>query len=81
MQIEKGVFDSTIGLLLDIPSKSKDGLSAHKYHQALEIGEELHPLEISNGRAYLSPASYTGAKGNLQVSAWDQSPHRILNKH
>jgi hypothetical protein len=30
MHIEKGVFESTIGLLLDIPSKIKDGLSACK---------------------------------------------------
>jgi hypothetical protein len=45
MHIEKGVFKSTIGLLLDIPSKTKDGLSAHKDLQALEIREELHPQE------------------------------------
>jgi hypothetical protein len=30
MHVEKGVFESTINLLLDIPSKTKDGLSAHK---------------------------------------------------
>jgi hypothetical protein len=43
MYVEKGVFESTIGLLLDIPSKTKDGLSARKDLQALEIREELHP--------------------------------------
>jgi hypothetical protein len=37
MHVEKGVFESTISLLLDIPSKTKDGLNAHKYLQALEI--------------------------------------------
>jgi hypothetical protein len=56
---EKGVFESAIGLLLDIPSKTKDGLSARKDLQALEITEELHPHERPNGRAYLPPASYT----------------------
>jgi hypothetical protein len=43
MHVEKGVFESTIGLLLDILSKTKDGLSACKDLQALEIREELHP--------------------------------------
>jgi hypothetical protein len=30
MHVEKGVLKSTIGLLLDIVSKTKDGLNAHK---------------------------------------------------
>jgi hypothetical protein len=59
MHVEKGVFESTIGLLLGIPSKTKDILSAHKDLQALEIREELHPQERPNGKAYLPPASYT----------------------
>jgi hypothetical protein len=59
MHVEKGVFESIIGLLLDIPSKTKDGHSARKDLQALEIREELHPQERPNGKAYLPPASYT----------------------
>jgi hypothetical protein len=59
MHVEKGVFKSTIGLLLDILDKTKDGLSACKDHQALEIREELCPQERVNGKAYLPPASYT----------------------
>jgi hypothetical protein len=59
MHIEKGVFESTISLLLDIPSKTNDGLSTRKDLQALEIKEELHSSERPNGRAYLPPASYT----------------------
>jgi hypothetical protein len=59
MHIENGVFESTISLLLDIPSKTKDGLNARKDLQALEIREELHPQERPNGKAYLPPASYT----------------------
>jgi hypothetical protein len=43
MHVEKGVFKSTIGLLLDIPDKTNDGLSAHKDLQAPKIREELHP--------------------------------------
>jgi hypothetical protein len=57
--LRKGVFKSTIGLLLNIPSKTKDVLSARKDLQALEIREELHTQERSNRKAYLPPASYT----------------------
>jgi hypothetical protein len=59
MHVEKGVFESTIDLLLDILSKTMDGLSARKDLQALEIREELHPQERTNERAYLPPANYT----------------------
>jgi hypothetical protein len=59
MHVEKDGFESTISLLLDIPSKTKDGLSARKDLQALEIKEELHPQERPNGKTYLPPASYT----------------------
>jgi hypothetical protein len=45
LHVEKDVFESTIGLLLDIPSKTKDGLRAHKDLQALEITELIHPQE------------------------------------
>jgi hypothetical protein len=59
MHVEKGVFESTIGLLSDIPSKIMDGLSACKDLQALEIREELDPQERLNRKAYLPPASDT----------------------
>jgi hypothetical protein len=58
MHVEKGVFKSTIDLLLDIPSKTKDGFSVRKDFQALEMREELHPHEIPNEKAYLPPTSY-----------------------
>jgi hypothetical protein len=59
MHVEKGVFGRTISLLLDIPSKTKDGPSARKDLQTFEVREELHPQGRSNGKAYLLPASYT----------------------
>jgi hypothetical protein len=59
MHIIKGVFESTIGLLLDISSKTKDGLNTHKDLQALRITKELHAQERPNGKVYLPPASYT----------------------
>jgi hypothetical protein len=59
MHVTKGVFESTISLLLDITSKMKDGLNAHTDLQALGIREELHPQERPNGKVYIPPSSYT----------------------
>jgi hypothetical protein len=59
MHVTKGVFESTIILLLDIACKMKDGLNAHKDIQVLGIREELHPQEKPNGKVYLPPTSYT----------------------
>jgi hypothetical protein len=57
--VTKGVFESTISLLLDIPGKMKDGLNACKDVEVHRIREELDPQERSNGKVYLPPASYT----------------------
>jgi hypothetical protein len=43
MHVTKGVIESTIGLLLDIAGKTKDGHNARKDLEALGIREELHP--------------------------------------
>ena len=58
MHVEKNVFDSTIGILLDIPGKSKDGLKVRRDLQTLGIRPELHPQERANGNFFLPPASY-----------------------
>jgi hypothetical protein len=59
MHVTKGVFESTIDLLLDIPGKMKHRLNARKDLQVLEIREELHPQERLNRKVYLPLASYT----------------------
>ena len=59
MHVAKGVFESTIGTLLDIPGKTKDGLSARRDLQKLGIRPQLHPQERPNGKYYLPPASFT----------------------
>jgi hypothetical protein len=59
MHVTKGIFESTIGLLLDIPGKMKDGLNARKDLQVLGVREDLHPQERSNKKVYLPLASYT----------------------
>jgi hypothetical protein len=52
MHIEKDVFESTIDLLLDIASKTKDQINTHKDLQALGIREELQPQERPNEKIY-----------------------------
>jgi hypothetical protein len=59
MHVTDVVFESTIGLLLDIVSKMKDELNAHKDLQALGIRKELHPQETPSGEVYLPPSSYS----------------------
>jgi hypothetical protein len=45
MHIAKGVFESTINTLFDIPGKTKDRLSTHKDLQKIGIRPQLHPQE------------------------------------
>jgi hypothetical protein len=59
VHVRKGVFESTISLLIDIPGKTKDGLNAHKDLQVLGIREEVDRQERPNRKVYLPPASYT----------------------
>jgi hypothetical protein len=53
MHVEKGGFESTIDLLLDITSKTKDGLNTHKDLQALGIREDLHAQKRLKVNRYL----------------------------
>jgi hypothetical protein len=59
MHLEKNVFDSTIGTLLDIPSKTKDGFKSRTDLVNLDIRHELHPKELPNGKIEIPPACYS----------------------
>ncbi|KAD3336088.1 hypothetical protein E3N88_31607 [Mikania micrantha] len=61
MHIEKNVCDSLLGLLLNIPGKTKDGINIRKDMIDMGIRKELAPIEIAN-RIYLPPACYTMSK-------------------
>ncbi|KAJ9545766.1 hypothetical protein OSB04_025473 [Centaurea solstitialis] len=61
MHIEKNVCDSLIGLLLNIPGKSKDGVKIRKDMVEMGIRSELAPVDIGK-RTYLPPACYTLSK-------------------
>lgn len=60
MHLEKNVFDNTIGTLLDVPSKTKDGLQSWADLGEMGIREELYPTEgKKNGNVYLPLACFT----------------------
>ena len=43
MHLEKNVFESTIGILLDIKTKTKDGLKSWMDLVNQDIRSEIHP--------------------------------------
>ncbi|XP_066165892.1 uncharacterized protein [Oryza sativa Japonica Group] len=59
MHLEKNVFDSTIGTLLDILSKTKDGFKSRTNLVNLDIRHEHHPKELPNGKIDIPPACYS----------------------
>ncbi|XP_035841547.1 uncharacterized protein LOC110933931 [Helianthus annuus] len=61
MHIEKNVCDSLIGLLLNIPGKTKDGINVRKDMVLLNIRKDLAP-EQRGDRIYLPPACYNTTK-------------------
>jgi hypothetical protein len=48
MRLEKNVFDSTIGILLDIKGKTKDGLKSRVDHVSQGIRMNLHLGQLQN---------------------------------
>ncbi|KAM3366409.1 hypothetical protein ACQJBY_015685 [Aegilops geniculata] len=70
MHIEKNVFDNLIGMLLNIDSKTKDGLNARL--DLAEIGEngirhDHHPVEDNNGKTVLPDAPFTMSRKQQEV--------------
>ena len=58
MHVEKNVYDSLIGTLLNIKGKTKDGLKSHQDLVEMGIREQLHPIS-QGSRTYLPPACHT----------------------
>jgi len=54
MHMKKNVFGNIIGLLLD----TRDNLKARQDLVAMNIRDDLHPIDVGNGRYELPPASY-----------------------
>ncbi|KAL4591741.1 hypothetical protein LXL04_004712 [Taraxacum kok-saghyz] len=62
MHIEKNVCESLIGLLLNIPNKTKDEINARKDMVEMGIRPQLAPVENDRKRTYLPPTCYTMSK-------------------
>jgi hypothetical protein len=58
MHVQKNVFDSIIGILLDVKGKTKEGLNSRLDLVNLGIRPELHPAPQANGKYHLLVASY-----------------------
>jgi hypothetical protein len=59
MHVTKNVFDNTIGTLLDMSRKTKDGLKSRNDLVQFGLRPELYPILRPNGKHYLPPASYS----------------------
>jgi hypothetical protein len=57
MHVQKNVFESLIGTLMDT-AKSKDGLKAWRDMEQLNVMPELHPVLQENGKYNLPMACY-----------------------
>nr|AAT58820.1 unknown protein [Oryza sativa Japonica Group] len=63
MHVEKNVCESLVGLMLNIPGKTKDGLNARLDLQDMNIRRELQPIrDAETGKVYLPPACHTLSK-------------------
>ncbi|XP_030931212.1 uncharacterized protein LOC115957126 [Quercus lobata] len=58
MHVEKNIFDSVIGTIMNIKDKTKDSLSTRLDLKEMGIRHTLHPIEV-NGKIELPPACYT----------------------
>jgi hypothetical protein len=58
MHLEKNVFENTIGVLLDIKGKMKDGLKSRTDLVNQGIRQDLHPTSPQNGKVDIPGAAY-----------------------
>ena len=62
MHVEKNVFDSLFGTLLDISGKTKDTLNAWLDLEEMNLRKKLHYIQLDNGKKKLPTACYTMSK-------------------
>ncbi|XP_042423229.1 uncharacterized protein LOC122010821 [Zingiber officinale] len=67
MHVEKNVCENIIGTLLNLKTKSKDGVNARKDLVHLKIRQELHPQEKGENKYHLPPAPYTLSRKEMDV--------------
>ena len=75
MNLSKNVFESTAGILLDMKTKTKDGLKSRQDLVNLDIRPELHPTPaVQSGKMDLPGASYnltTDEKSDEDITSMD----------
>jgi hypothetical protein len=68
MHLEKNVFKNTIGILLDIKAKMKDGLKSRADLVNLGIKHDIHPQpSMQNGKVDLPGVGYNMTKDERRV--------------
>ena len=84
MHVEKNVYDSVIGTLLNIQGKTKDGFNTRRDLVDIGIRAQLHP-RFDGKIIYLPPACHTlSRKEKMSFSQClhrVKSPTRILFKY
>jgi uncharacterized protein Smg (DUF494 family) len=62
MHVEKNVCEALVGILLDIPGKTKDTLNAWMDLEEMKLRKDLHHETLKNGSKKLTTACYTISK-------------------
>ena len=58
MYMEKNLFDSLIGTLLDISGKTKDTINARLDLEEMNLRKDLHYIQLDNGKNKLPATCY-----------------------
>ena len=70
MHIEKNIYDSILGTLMDIPGKTKDIANARKYLCEMDIRKELH-LQKNSVTTTMPLTAYTLTRDEKnRLSEW-----------
>ena len=68
MHLDKNVFERTVGILLDIKTKMKDGLKSHQDLVNQDARPELHPTPVAqSGKVDLPGESYNLTRDEKRV--------------
>jgi hypothetical protein len=70
MHLEKNVFESTIGVLLNIKGKTKDGLKSRMDLVSQGIRPKIQPEPPQNGKVDLPGVSYNLTKDEKRAVCW-----------
>jgi len=67
LHLQKNLLDSTLGLLMYIAFKTKDGLRSQRDLQDMGNRDELHPQDRGNEKYCLPPASYNLTQDEIRA--------------